>query len=178
MTAVGTSTGWQLAGEAPPTPAPSGWEGHGGERRAGGAGRAAASPLLLVSCAPSWSQGRRAPPPVQTLTVSREMAERRGSQHLKPKLVSREVPGGAVVRIWRLGRRGLGSAPRRGPEIPQAARRDPKMFLRILNHAFFPLVLNNTASSLSRVLLSHALSSPTALYVQLRRDDPAFLSLP
>lgn len=175
MTAVGTSTGWQLAGEAPPTPAPSGWEGHGGERRAGGAGRAAASPLLLVSCAPSWSQGRRAPPPVQTLTVSRNGRTEGISTF---KTVSREVPGGAVVRIWRLGRRGLGSAPRRGPEIPQAARRDPKKFLRILNHAFFPLVLNNTASSLSRVLLSHALSSPTALYVQLRRDDPAFLSLP
>ena len=85
-----------------------------------------------------------------------------------------------MVPIWRLGRRGLGSAPRRGPEIPQAARRDPEKFLRILNHAFFPLVLNNTASSLSRVSLSHALSSPTAPYVQLqlRRDDPAFLSLP
>ena len=111
---------------AAPTPAPSGL----GRTRssAGGAGRAAAPRLLSVSGAPSWPQGGRAPPPAQTLTVSRETAERRGSQHLKQKLVSREVPGGPVVRIWRLGRRGLGSAPRRGPEIPQAARRDPKNF--------------------------------------------------
>ena len=66
---------------------------------------------IAASCAPSWPKDRSVPPPVPTIRISDERGGQRESQNVKQKYVSREFPGGLVLRIQCFHCHGLGSIP-------------------------------------------------------------------